>query len=141
MFCGWDKNGVYDKAFWEQDIRNMFERIMILKSYAALPYIMRFEKVYDSEYSTFYSTVCAWCNQPGMFKKLCFEQFAKLRGMSSSVYSTYKRDIEGYLQNGGKKCRAWTEMERVANEFPEIAEKYFKIDMNSDLSQWSEIRR
>lgn len=137
VFCGWDKNDIYDKAFWRQDIKNMFERIMVLKSYAALPYIMRYEKVYESDYSTFYSTVGAWCNQPAMFKRLSFEEFAKRRGLTQSAYSKYKCNTDAYLNDGGNKGRSWREMERIANEFPEIAERYFRVDTKSDLSQWS----
>lgn len=62
VFCGADKHEKYDEAFWRQDIINLFERIYILKTFNTKPYIMRFEKVYESEYSSFYATVASWCN-------------------------------------------------------------------------------
>lgn len=57
VFCGCDKNNSYDEQFWEKDIANLFERIKILSGFGAKPYIMRFEKVYSTEYSSFYAAV------------------------------------------------------------------------------------
>ncbi len=50
-------------------------RIMYLKNNACLPYIMRYEKCYDSIYKDFYTDIAAWCNQVFAFKKLNFEEF------------------------------------------------------------------
>ena len=125
VFCGADKDDVYDTAFWEKDITNLFERIYILKSFGAKPYIMRFEKVYETEYSSFYATVAAWCNQPSMFKTFSFRLFAQCRGMRQEGYKKYKRDVEGYLKDIGFKGSAWRSMELIEQRFPAIAEKYF----------------
>lgn len=124
-FCGYDENGIYDEAFWEQDIINLFERIFILKIFDAKPYIMRFEKVYETDYSSFYATVAAWCNQPRMFNTLSFRQFAQCRGMRGDSYKKYKSDVEGYLQEIGYKGLGWRSMEMVENRFPDVAERYF----------------
>lgn len=125
VFCGADKHDVYDETFWKQDIINLFERIYILKSFGAKPYVMRFEKVYESEYSSFYATVAAWCNQPAMFNTFTFRLFSQCRGMRREGYKKYKRDIEGYLREFGFKGSEWRSMELVENRFPTIAEKYF----------------
>lgn len=125
VFCGFDKNNRYDEEFWEKDISNLFERIRILKTYGAIPYMMRFEKVYESKYASFYATVAAWCNQPSMFKSMPFKTFAQIRGMRQGGYAKYKLDIDGYLQDGGLKGVAWRDMEMVETQFPSIAEKYF----------------
>ena len=53
VFCGCDRNGVYDESFWNNDIKNLFEKIDILSQFGAKPYIMRFEKAYESEFSFF----------------------------------------------------------------------------------------
>ena len=125
VFCGFDKTNTYDTEFWERDIANLFERIHILKQYGALPYIMRYEKVYESEYSSFYAVVTAWCNQPSFFKNSTFRVFSQCRGMRRDGYQKYKQDIEGYLRDIGVKGSSWLAMEMVANQFPAIANKYF----------------
>lgn len=125
VFCGCDKNNVYDMAFWKNDISNLFERITILRKFGAVPYIMRFEKVYDSEFSTFYSSVAAWCNQLHMLKTTTFSTFCKMRGMCLNGYAKYKRDFDGYLKDIGKKGACWKEMERIEALFPDIAAQYF----------------
>lgn len=125
VFCGCDKNEVYDEAFWRQDIENLFERIFILKTFGAIPYVMRFEKVYESEYSTFYATVAAWVNQPSFLIKSTFRDFAMFRGMNKEGQKKYKHDTEAYLLNGGKKQSSWLAMEDIENRYPELADKYF----------------
>ena len=143
VFCGWDKKEIYDDAFWEKDISDLFERITILRAYGAKPYVMRFEKVYESDYAPFYATVAAYCNQPSMFKSFSFRLFSQCRGMRKNGYSKYKRDIEGYLEDIGIKGSEWRAMENVSNKFPHISDEYFDIDKNSNLqayrfsrSQW-----
>ena len=134
VFCGWDKNNVYDDAFWEKDIADLFERITILRAYGAKPYVMRFEKVYESKYSSFYATVAAYCNQPSMFKTFTFRLFSQCRGMRKDGYKKYKRDVERYMKDVGVKGSEWRSMEEIENLFPHIADKYFDIDRNSDLT-------
>lgn len=70
LFCGFDKYGIYDDDFWVRDIVSLFYRAFILAKYSALPYVMRFEKVYSSSYSGLYSVIASWCNQPSFFKKV-----------------------------------------------------------------------
>lgn len=140
VFCGWDKNEQYDDAFWEKDITDLFERITILRAYGAKPYVMRYEKVYESEYASFYATVAAWCNQPSMFKSFTFRLFAQCRGMRKDGYKKYKRDIKSYLWNVGFKGSEWRSMESISNKFPHISEKYFDIDKNSELTSFRTVK-
>lgn len=125
VFCGCDKNGVYDKDFWEKDITDLFERIYILKTFNCKPYVMRFEDVYESEYNSFYACVAAWCNQPSLFKTFTFRLFCKCRGMRRDGYKKYKRDVDGYLHDIGVKGSEWRAMELIESRFPKIAERYF----------------
>lgn len=126
VFCGADKNEVYDEAFWKQDISNLFERIHILKSFDALPYVMRFEKVYDSQYASFYATVAAWCNQPAFFKKMSFQTFAQLRGITPSKYHLYKDNPELYKKEGNVIGASWRELDKISTLYPDISDKYFR---------------
>lgn len=127
VLCGFDRNGLYDRDFWRQDMINLFERIKVLSSYGAKPYIMRYQKTYKSEFSSFYAAVAAWCNQPAMFKKFSFREFAQCRGMRNNGYAKYKRDVTAYLGDGGVKGSEWRSMELVGNYFPDIAAEYFDM--------------
>ena len=132
VFCGCDRHDKYDDEFWRNDIINLFDRIDILSRYGAKPYIMRFEKAYESEFSSFYAAVAAWCNQPSIFNTFTFRLFCQCRGMRRNGYKLYKRDIQGYLQNIGIKGSEWRAMEEVETLFPDIAEKYFDFNGKSN---------
>ena len=127
LFCGYDKNDVYNDEFWRTDIRNLFRRIEVIGRYGCKPYVMRYEKVYESEYSSFYAVIAAWCNQPAMFSSFPFRLFCKCSGMGKAGYKKYKRDVDGYLRDGGKKYVQWTSMEHIERVFPEIANEYFDL--------------
>lgn len=53
--------------------------------------------------------------------------------MTRNGYKHYKRDVEGYLRDIGKKNSEWRAMEKIERQFPEIAEKYFDFDGKSFL--------
>lgn len=127
VFCGFDRNGKYDDEFWINDIQDIFERCFILAKYSALPYIMRFEKAYQSEYAGLYSTLASWCNQPSFFKKMTFRQFSIGRGMSNDKYKIYKNSPGKYIADGHKKGSCWRYMEDFENTHPDVAIKYFDI--------------
>lgn len=124
ILCGYDRSEKWDISFWEQDIKDTFERIRILSKYSALPYIMRYEKCYSSNFSGAYSTLAAWCNQPSIFKKFSYRDFCRCRAMGTK-YSQYKRDFDSYLADGNKKGIAWQYMEQIEKQFPNIAKEYF----------------
>lgn len=132
VFCGCDRNDKYDDEFWENDILNLFDRIEILSRYGAKPYIMRFERVYKTKFSSFYAAVASWCNQPSIFNTFTFRLFCQCRGMRKKGYNIYKRDVEGYLRDIGKKGSEWRAMEEIETLFPHIAEKYFDFDGKSN---------
>lgn len=123
VFCGYDRNGIWDEDFWINDIRDTFQRIKILSKYSALPYIMRHEAVSGSPYQGVYTTLAGWCNQPSIFKKFSYEMYCKCKGMANG-YSVYKRDVEGYLNAGGKKGSAWRYFDLLSETAPEIVDEY-----------------
>ena len=133
VFCGCDKENKYDDLFWETYIRNLFDRIDILSRYGAKPYIMRFEKVYQSKFSSFYAAVAAWCNQPSMFKTFTFRLFCQCRGMRKNGYKLYKRDIKQYLNDIGIKGSEWRAMEMIESLYPYIAQQYYDFNTKSNL--------
>ena len=141
VFCGANKEERYDDDFWKQDILNMFERISILMRFGCIPYIMRFEKVYESEYSSFYATVAAWCNQPSFFKKKSFREFACARGMiQDRRIKQYGGDWQAYLTAGKKKGASWTEMERLEQKFPEL-KNYYDLKYEEVKNKWQGLER
>ena len=125
VLCGYDRNGKYDDAFWKQDIADTFDRIKTLSEYSALPYIMRYEKCYASEFDGVYTTLAGWCNQPSIFHKFSYKDYCRCKGMGDKNYAKYKRDFEAFLNEVGKKGSAWRYMEQLEESFPDIANKYF----------------
>jgi hypothetical protein len=64
---------------FDTSLKDDIFRIMYLKNNLCLPYIMRHEKCYISEYKDFYTDLAAWCNQVFVFKKMTFEEFIPRR--------------------------------------------------------------
>ncbi len=126
VFCGYDRNNTYDNNFWIRDIKELFERIKLLKQHNALPYIMRHENYNKSPFKVIYNSVAAWCNQPAMFRKFDFNTFYQCRCMGNK-YSKYKRDIEGYLNDGNKKTSTWKFIDKFKEQYKEIHDGYFYI--------------
>lgn len=125
VLCGYDRNGKWDDGFWEKDITDTFERIKILSEYSALPYIMRYEKCYTSEFAGVYSTLAGWCNQPSIFKKFSYRDYCRCKGMGDKNYAKYHRDYDKYINEVGAKGAAWKYMEQLEDKFPNIAKQYF----------------
>lgn len=133
IFCGFDRNDLWDKEFWINDIKSVFERCFILAKYSALPYVMRYERSYSSQFKGMYTNLSSWVNQPSLFKKFSFRLFCQCRGMNNENYSIYKRNVDKYLEDVNKKGSSWKYMEEFSNDFPEIANKYFDIIPDSLL--------
>ena len=112
VFCGFDRQGIYDTEFWKQDIIDTFERIRILMTYGCIPYIMRHENYKNSPYSGMYITLARWCNQPSFFKKESLKEYVYITdgiGREDKQYAS-KRYIENFQ-----------------NQYPEIAKEYYDM--------------
>jgi hypothetical protein len=125
VLCGYDREDKWDEEFWKKDIADTFERIKILSKYSALPYIMRYERCYTSDFAGVYSTLSGWCNQPSIFKKFSYRDYCKCKGMGDKNYAKYHRDFDKYLKEVKTKGAAWRYMEELEKKFPDIVEKYF----------------
>ena len=112
VFCGFDKNDIYDLDFWIKDITDMFKRIKILMTYGCVPYIMRYKNYVNSPFKGMYITLARWCNQPSFFKKESLKEY---------VYITDSKGKEG---KDHSSKRYIDEFEKL---YPEIAEKYYDI--------------
>ena len=109
VFCGYNHNepDTYPDGFWEQDIRDVFERVRVLMSHKALPYIMRYKDYNRSPYAGMYTTIARWCNQPSSFKTKSFREYCfNTRGQAPAAR------------------RYASEFER---QHPEIAAEYFDM--------------
>lgn len=109
VFCGYnhDDPDVYPEGFWENDIRDVFERIRVLISHQALPYIMRYPEYKQSPYRGMYDTIARWCNQPSFIKKKSFREFCFNTPGQNKAAPKYASDFE--------------------KQHPEIASKYFDM--------------
>lgn len=126
-FCGFDREGKYDEAFWLKDIEELFERFFILAKYSAHPYVMRHENYKNSPFYHLYDAIAAWVNQPAIYSKFDFDIFCKCRGMKPEGYKKYKRDIEGYLAEYGKKNAPWTYLEDFNKITNNVFDNIFNI--------------
>lgn len=107
VLCGYDRNDVWDKSFWIKDIADTFERVRILMEYGALPYIMRYQRVYTSDYKDIYTYLASWCNQPSLFKSMTFETYCKKKGIQQKHYNEYKNNLEAYENTIGVLGKSW----------------------------------
>ena len=106
VLCGYDSQD-------EVDIINTFERIKILMSHHALPYIMRHADYEKSKYRGLYVTLARWCNQPNFFKKKSFREYCLTN--------------QQYKKNQDTLCSSMIAMLEFEKDFPEIAEQYYDI--------------
>lgn len=110
VFCAYNHEDPdhYPEEFWASDIGNLFERIKILMSYRAKPYVMRYADYKQSPYFGMYNSLASWCNQPQFLNKMSFREYCERN------YSLNRRSLMRYL----------TDFER---QHPEIATKYFDM--------------
>lgn len=109
VFCGYNHADpdTYTDNFWENDIRDIFERIRVLMSYQALPYIMRYAGYKQSPFRGLYDTIARWCNQPGFFRNKSFREFCFNTAGQSKAAPRYAEEFE--------------------RQHPEIAAEYFDM--------------
>lgn len=119
VLVGYDRMEKYDNEFWVNDIKSAFERIFTLIKYSAMPYIMRYEKCYTSEYRGFYIALASWCNQVSFFLKMSFETYCKAKGMPDDKYRVYKTNFDKYLEDGGKKYATWNYYDELIKKIPQ----------------------
>lgn len=112
VLVGFDRCGIYDDAFWVQDIFDCVKRCELLFKYKCLPYIMRFEKYKESPYFRLYNTIAGWINQPSMVKKASLIEFGKISEKCGQISRTkYVRQF----------CDKYPEFEYYANmKFGEV---------------------
>ena len=120
VFCGFDRNDVYDNDFWLKDIKDCLHRCWILSKYSAFPYIMRHQNAYTSPYKDIYTYLASWTNQPNIYKSFTFEEYCKSHGMTTEGYKKYKRNYNEYLNDIGKKYKSWTAYENFVSSYPEF---------------------
>lgn len=109
-FCAFNHNKPYhyDKEFWGNDIRELFERIKILMTYNCLPYVMKYKDYELSPYRGLYILIARWCNQPAFLNKKTLREFAIAN------------------QKGVKpECASMRYIREFETDFPDIAREYF----------------
>ncbi len=81
-FCGFDRDDVWDEAFWIQDFKDIMYRVVTLMKYQQMPYIMRFYKILDKtimikgiQWQRLYSLLNAWVNQARFYSVKSFRQY------------------------------------------------------------------
>lgn len=141
VLVGYDRNDKYDEEFWKQDIRDAFERVAILSRYSAYPYIMRYERCYTAPepYRGVYVYLTMWCNQQNTFIKSSYELASKCVSMGNKYYAKYKRNIELYEKEVGRKNAGWRYYDELCELMPELKDKYLTVapqDM-AEYGKWA----
>jgi len=106
LLCAYDSQDV-------TDIENLFERISILMKYGCLPYVMRYDRYKDSDYRDMYIQIARWANQPQMFKKMSFREFAEAN--------------QRHHKNKNTDCSTMRTLKHFEKNHPTIARKYFDL--------------
>ena len=109
LLCGNDRRGRYDLGFWEQDIRDLFSRIMLLGEYRCVPYVMRYARYKQSPYARLYDVISRWANNPRFIKTVSLMEFVE---NEKNRHKSYKVDIERYVEENAENAmyiieRAW----------------------------------
>ena len=82
------------------DMKQLFDRVEWCRKNECLPYVMRDIACWDCENKDFLIDYAAYCNQPGMFKNLTFEQFLTKRHKNQErIQSSLKTYTEKGCQN------------------------------------------
>jgi len=55
--------------------KDVVYRVKWCKENNVLPYLMRDHSCWKSKHREFYIDLCAYCNQPSIFKKMTFKEF------------------------------------------------------------------
>jgi hypothetical protein len=111
IFCGYDRDGVYDTDFWLADIESVFKRLAIIGKYQIKPYLMRYEKYQDSPFSGIYKNLATYCNVGGIFKVASFTEFCENQLAKS--------------KNKDKPCAVWRYYTEFIQKYPHFEVRFF----------------
>ncbi len=113
-FCAFnhDDPHVYDEEFWNKDIEDLFERVVILMKYKCVPYIMRYKDYKMSPHVGIYITLARWCNQPNMFKTKSFREYCESNQL---------------LIKTDKICAPMQYLHKLEKDLPDVFEKYVDV--------------
>jgi len=104
VLCGFKGNEVLD-------IVETFQRIKMIASFGALPYIMRYNGWDNGSMRGMYINLARWCNQPAIFKKMSFREFSY---SGPEHYATFRYSKEFEIK------------------YPSIAKMFYDIRYNSN---------
>lgn len=99
VFCGFDRQNKYDKAFWKNDIIEIFERLKILNKYQIAPYLMRHENYKNSPFAKFYTILSSWCNTPQIYKRMSMKEYHKESKVFQQFQINYPEIDNKYFNN------------------------------------------
>lgn len=82
----------------DMDLGQLFSRVEWCRKNECLPYVMRDAACYECELKNFLIDYASYCNQPGMFKNLSFDQYLQKRGIREERRS---ESLRIFLEGGG----------------------------------------
>lgn len=93
ILCAFDRSGKYDDTFWAKDVRDLINRIDLIKKYDCLPYVMKFKQYLTSPFRELYTSFANWCNQPHVFLKVPFLETVRQRH-STDYFTRIHQQLE-----------------------------------------------
>lgn len=109
VLCCYDENDKYDEEFWKNDIISVFERVLLLRKYKVIPFLMRYEKYRNSHYYGIYVNIANWLNNPRFYKAISLREYCNIVQKKVRIYP----------------CSAIRYLTEFEKKYPEIAKKYF----------------
>jgi len=111
LFCGYNRNGIYDIDFWLADIDSIFKRLAIIGKYQIKPYLMRYEKYHYSPFAGIYKNLATYCNAGGIFKVTSFTEFCENQLAKS--------------KNKDRPCAEWRYYADFVQQYPHFEARFF----------------
>lgn len=86
----------------EMDLNQLFKRVEWCREHECLPYVMRDIACWDSPLKNFLIDYTAYCNKPGWWKSMTFEQFLIKREQGKSINAERRMNsLKTFIENGG----------------------------------------
>lgn len=82
------------------DLKQLFDRVEWCRRNECLPYVMRDIACWDCDMKEFLIDYGAYCNQPGFFKNISFEEFLEKRVLGGSI-NEKRRNLDILIYKGG----------------------------------------
>lgn len=93
ILAGFDPDNVYDDAFWERDIKSVFDRINIVTDYKIRPFVCRFNQYKNFEHDRMYDYIANWTNYTKVFVSNTFREYLNVSKPRAKYINAFEKII------------------------------------------------